>query len=346
MTVIECKDYSNGSVPIDDVEEFTSKLSQIAGHNVKGLLVSSCPLSETGLIYAKNKGVGVVRIIDEKIHFDIYRKYRFGVGHIYENARRIICGLENPTKQHYIFDKYQFEDIDSYLIELQVIDKKEKLKNIVKAPYIPDDEITKTVAAIVSKDCFNTVQATPLDYIITNMPTTLGVNFILDEDLGFSGSKEILGKVSFKDNLLYVSSHLKYDSHRWRFTFAHELGHFLLHSKCLSVYDEAIDIESTFNNEVTISEKSLKIIEYQANQFAKHLLLPEKPFKAAALVAFQKYNVNKGRIFFDHQPCNRDLFYSVARFISNIFNVSIEAVKYRLMHFGFLEVKEYLEVRR
>jgi len=37
LTVFECKNYGEKhAVPIDDIEEFSSKLSQIAGHNVKG----------------------------------------------------------------------------------------------------------------------------------------------------------------------------------------------------------------------------------------------------------------------------------------------------------------------
>lgn len=39
LTIIECKNYDE-KVPVDDVEEFDSKLRQIAEHNIKGIMIS------------------------------------------------------------------------------------------------------------------------------------------------------------------------------------------------------------------------------------------------------------------------------------------------------------------
>jgi len=52
LTVIECKNYSN-RVPVDDIEEFNSKLQQVAGKNVKGIVISSNAFQESALKYAK-----------------------------------------------------------------------------------------------------------------------------------------------------------------------------------------------------------------------------------------------------------------------------------------------------
>jgi hypothetical protein len=51
LWVFECKDYKK-SVPVDDIEEFKSKLQQIAGLNVKGTMVVSGDLQKSAITYA------------------------------------------------------------------------------------------------------------------------------------------------------------------------------------------------------------------------------------------------------------------------------------------------------
>jgi Restriction endonuclease len=60
--IFECKDYT-GSVPVDDIEEFHSKLQQIGEDNTKGTFVTSGGLQRSALAYARSKGIGVVRLL-------------------------------------------------------------------------------------------------------------------------------------------------------------------------------------------------------------------------------------------------------------------------------------------
>jgi hypothetical protein len=62
LTVIECKDYK-GTVPVNDIEEFCSKVEQIAGVNVKAIFVTSSALQIGTLNFAKSKGIGVIRFL-------------------------------------------------------------------------------------------------------------------------------------------------------------------------------------------------------------------------------------------------------------------------------------------
>lgn len=62
LWVCECKDYGR-SVPVDDVEEFKSKLDQIAGKNIKGVVATKNAFQEGALTYARNQGLGLVRIM-------------------------------------------------------------------------------------------------------------------------------------------------------------------------------------------------------------------------------------------------------------------------------------------
>lgn len=60
--VFECKDYS-GSIPVNDIEEFHSKLQQIGEDNTKGTIVISGALQAGALNYAKAKRIGVIRLL-------------------------------------------------------------------------------------------------------------------------------------------------------------------------------------------------------------------------------------------------------------------------------------------
>lgn len=72
LWVCECKDYS-GAVPVSDVEEFKSKLDQIAGVNKKGVIAMSGALQEGALRYARANGIGVIRLLpDDQVHHLLY----------------------------------------------------------------------------------------------------------------------------------------------------------------------------------------------------------------------------------------------------------------------------------
>jgi len=62
--IFECKDYS-GSIPVDDVEEFHSKLQQIGEDNTKGTIVTNGALQKGALAYAKSKKIGVIRLLPD-----------------------------------------------------------------------------------------------------------------------------------------------------------------------------------------------------------------------------------------------------------------------------------------
>ena len=60
LVLVECKDYS-GSVPVDDLEEFNSKVVQVSGLNVKAIFISTAPLQAGALNYARSRKIAVAR---------------------------------------------------------------------------------------------------------------------------------------------------------------------------------------------------------------------------------------------------------------------------------------------
>jgi predicted helicase len=62
LTIVECKDYSH-KVPVDDIEEFHSKIQQIAGDNIKAIFVTTSALQKGALSYAQSKKIAVIRFL-------------------------------------------------------------------------------------------------------------------------------------------------------------------------------------------------------------------------------------------------------------------------------------------
>src|SRR6266496_5502166 len=58
--IFECKDYSE-NIPVNDVEEFHSKLQQIGSDNTKGTIVTNVDLQTGALNYAQSHRIGVIR---------------------------------------------------------------------------------------------------------------------------------------------------------------------------------------------------------------------------------------------------------------------------------------------
>jgi Zn-dependent peptidase ImmA (M78 family) len=104
---------------------------------------------------------------------------------------------------------------------------------------------------------------------------------------------------------------------RKRFTFAHELWHFFLHADKLK-WDHSIFIDTEYTNtlfrgpKINIKEED-KPLEAEANLFAAELLMPENVVKKA-------YNE----------------IWSI-EILSDIFKVSVEAMKNRLSNLNLLK---------
>jgi hypothetical protein len=57
----ECKDYRD-RVPVDDIEEFHSKLEQIGLHKTKGTVACKHGFQKSAISFAEAKGIGLARI--------------------------------------------------------------------------------------------------------------------------------------------------------------------------------------------------------------------------------------------------------------------------------------------
>lgn len=70
ILVFECKDY-NGSIPVDDVEEFHSKLQQIGADNTKGFIITrNGKFQRSAISYAKANGIALGKILYNPLEVD------------------------------------------------------------------------------------------------------------------------------------------------------------------------------------------------------------------------------------------------------------------------------------
>lgn len=60
--VLECKNYTH-RVPVDDVEEFHAKLSQIGADRTKGTMITPVGFDSGAVEFAKSKGIGLWRYV-------------------------------------------------------------------------------------------------------------------------------------------------------------------------------------------------------------------------------------------------------------------------------------------
>ena len=122
---------------------------------------------------------------------------------------------------------------------------------------------------------------------------------------------------------------------------AHELGHYVLHTGCLRKLDiSAIDeTAETLVSNMKLDIDQTKRMEYQANLFASYLLMPS--LLTATLYAYYDtlFTGQKPKLMyyniFQHETWPR--YNHVVGNIARRLNVSMDAVKYRLIGMNFLK---------
>jgi hypothetical protein len=110
LWVWECKNLSH-AVPVDDVEEFHSKIEQIAGDNVKGGIATKNGLQKGAINYAKSKGLAVVRVMPEsQIEWIMYHMTINMFQSHGNNENDVYSALTNPNYRSKNREYYCFLD--------------------------------------------------------------------------------------------------------------------------------------------------------------------------------------------------------------------------------------------
>lgn len=333
LTIIECKNL-NTPVPVDDIEEFESKLRQLGDHNLKGILISRSGFQKGTLQVARSMGIGLINIKERKdIEWVNYRKdkniKRFD-GSMIEEKLLNINTLE--TNFFAYINQKSFEYLPELFLELGIIDVFKNSIKYIQIPFMENSQIQQTIDSFFPSIIYENEQLDHgrlCDFLQKNMQ----VSFIFDREF----ENQILGKTKFKPLQILINAILSSDIYRWRFTLAHEIGHLILHKNYLERFvDENFDIDENINLNQVESIHHNKRLEIQANLFASFLLIPQKPLLFCVDDYFKRKNNNKGYLYFDHQPVNQGLVLGFLGELQDHFGVSLDVAKYRLIGLGLL----------
>ncbi|WP_311355346.1 ImmA/IrrE family metallo-endopeptidase [Alloprevotella tannerae] len=310
LIIIECKCY-NSKVNISDYDEFRRKLTDISEYGIKGIIVTTKGFSQTNIELAGKEKIALVVFSDQNFNWLVGRclnKYPEQLMPILKGERSV--GL-NPISY---YEGHFFSTPNL----LNVLDVALKTRYEYYIPFLSSEELKKKAKEIY--------QLQPLQ---TNdvAGEVLAKNFPMIEVRYDNLSQGLLGTIDLRNNIITLSEDIISDTNRVHFTLAHEIGHLVLHRKFLrkefSSVDDYIDVS-------ILSDKNIKRMEYQANVFASYLLLPERKFYYEVALLFKEYSITKGRLYLDHQLCNRRNVSLILQRLSRKFQVSQQAIAIRL----------------
>jgi Zn-dependent peptidase ImmA (M78 family) len=123
------------------------------------------------------------------------------------------------------------------------------------------------------------------------------------------------GMLVIKNGRAVIGINQAHSKTRQRFSLAHELGHYLLHSKSTQVF---VDASTIFFRDELAAEGS-DLVEIEANMFAAELLMPEQVLRQ--MIRQQPLDA------FDDRAVQR---------LAAKFGVSVQALTIRLARLGFI----------
>jgi len=354
LLIFECKDY-NKLVPVDDVEEFYSKLMQIAGSGIKGVIVTSHGFQVGALNFASSKNIGLVKLINAKNFKWLLTRVAPRWIENENNEQRIKQIYQFLTEENQTEANVEFYGNVGDTFTTSISDfVKHLLNNSGSNKYFNRNQINNENCVVpfmakndieqLSNNIHNKAEFEKSEHSIQSnckrLKKLYGIKFILSnkielDQLGFV----ILGKIEFDPVVITLSSGAQSNKFRLKFTLAHELGHFFLkHDKFLrkEFYSEP-DYNNNYGEYVSV--KDIRRMEWQANQFASYFLLPEKQFlKEFKKLIYQENILNKGHgvLFIDEQKCNLNSYYKITNTLRDKFRVSRKVVEYRLKNLNLL----------
>ncbi len=363
LLIIECKNYEK-KVPVDDVEEFVFKLEQIAGKNIKGMMFSKKGFSSGALSVAQSTGIALARLLpSNEVDWILERTpdaVKKSEKKEYKN-KEIIKAL---TTQNYRGQTEAFFSIHNNklsniftktfnnLIHVNYNKEKQKLdnsRNIRFIQYLGQEDIelkTKKLLEYFDSDIIKNKYEVNVDKILKYLVKEHKVKYNFDMDLGINSSgNEILGKLEINKRKIFITNRLETNTPRWRFTLSHEIGHLLLHRNLdiPSFIQDHMDTDEILNWSITnAKDKNIIRLEWQANSFASSLLLPRHlvyDFIFSKLNELDIRNSSKGVIYLDEQQCNIQTYQNILFSMKQKFNVSYQAINYRLAQLNLLNNK-------
>ncbi len=322
LIVLECKNYRN-TVDIADLDEFESKMHLVSHSAIKGVMITTKGFSANGIEQAQSNHIALMVFSEEEKKWLVARSKREKAS----DYRQMLMGYSSVGNTPVLYYEGRFLNLIDYLESAGIIISN---KHVVSIPYL-----TKEAIEAKANEIYRNV-ITGTYYIAGEVLKKLYPDVMIRYD---NLPADLLGTFSFDNRVITISNEIVCDVHRKNFTLAHEVGHLCLHEPILKDHtdgfeDYSIDSLNLIHNEI------VRRMEIQANIFAAYLLVPRHRLVMEVERLFEQLNIRSGRFYLDNQLCNIKECDMGLTCLSNIFNVSKEVIKYRL-----IEEKLMLDVR-
>lgn len=342
---IEAYEFVEGKLTLSRLNEFVGQYSGKA--NIKLFVVSSWGLDAKVRSAALNKSIGYVRLNpDLPMTSDDYVLQRKVTS--YEQFRQLDDRLmwRDPMDIPLLIMNgnmltTSFTDVTYPILGTS------NTQSQLRAPFWSNEKIEilvqTIVESIVEKGCHQykdpnaKIHVDPFD-IATQHGLTIETK-LMDE-------QNLLGQFDLTKNHVILNSTGTIHPERFRFTMAHELGHFMLHAPWLQNCNvhSIDDTDETIGSELWINKEETRRLECQANSFAAMLLMP-KDIMAILYVYYYREHITPwtGRqpqpLYYN--PAQPETFESYNLIVGNIARrlwVSHDAVKFRLIALNLLKM--------
>lgn len=365
-TIIECKDLSR-PVECAEVEEFYSKIKQVTDVDVKGLFVSSNSFQPAALNFAKNSGIALLRILPEgKLKWILSRAFTgpSAIGHqqiVSDSIARALTdesyshdcinyfGVFDDNLTHSLFRIFSLllNNVNSPISTGNDIFLYPKPQNRLHVEFIDDRNISLLCRSIIQNKS-NSNYETPIYEIAEKLEKAGALRIEYAGSMGRDRlGHEVQGGISFNPTIIFLASHGRINHHRRKFTLAHELGHYFLKhdrylaSELFSSKDERLFLNDNHPDDICR-------MEWQANRFASHLLLPRDKLREAFSRITHELDIRDrgyGALFVDDQIGNLRNFISVLGHVRRRFNVSDKVIEIALKEMKLINDQRRIHAR-
>ncbi|MBH8557024.1 ImmA/IrrE family metallo-endopeptidase [Hymenobacter negativus] len=298
LWIIECKSYSS-RVPVNDVEEFESKIRQVAGLNVKGVLITDSTFQSGAFSVARANGMMLIETNAEGYNIVLQRIDR----------RISLLPDVNTPRNERSFEIDITGKMQLFFLNLFVPDN-EKVYGLQHLTPVRIQELANNLLIEYEPAELQKCMPLDLDRFMDFLSKKFGLQLNTSTSLGLDVNfNRILGNIDLEEKVIYIEPNIV-DTPRFAFVLAHEIGHFILHSN-LKINQQTYQNFEDSSFDTSIGRYRLvnpkQWIEWQANVFASMLLMPENSIRVR-LISYQMHigiNHNRGFIFRDNQPVNR-----------------------------------------
>lgn len=346
LYLIECKNYSDHKVPVDDVEEFWAKVSQVSDMGVKPVMITTNKFQSGAYTFAKNKGIMLIEVDEQKkLNFILYNSIKSSVNLQDLPTKSIVEELQELSNiQSLLFSGPESGQInwDSLISKLLKHALQGELTDVgeTDAPVLGlerlsqrmIEQLTVRILNQFNPNILNHCLAFPQESFQAYLYEKFGIELITSDSLADQNERVIRGGYDSLNKTIAIDSSIV--DAKFGFVYAHEVGHFFLHSEVQmdqELYDSMPD--SRFNP-ATGKHDLLNVrhwMEWQAKQFASSILMPELCVMARLIMHQKMEGIrNEGKIYCDNQPVNIQDFKVTISSLAIFFNVSETVMEYRL----------------